>query len=173
VDLAADRLGRLHPGPGGLPPRIPVRESGRSTAGTITFEEPEQSPPLGVSSPATLDEQRPERLVVRDVAKGEWRLEVDPRHGGTRVYPDGLESTEEALETYTIRQDDPHSARARSDWTIRLHRPELAWDVRIETRSEITCDAADFITSNEVVCKDHNEVVFHRTWEKRIPRMAG
>lgn len=27
--------------------------------------------------PITLDEPRPERLVVRDAAKGEWRVEVD------------------------------------------------------------------------------------------------
>lgn len=150
---------------------LPVREGDLDPA--ITFEAPEQSEPLGVVYPATLDEQRPERLVVRDVAKGEWRLEVDPRYGGTRVYPDGLEFTEDALETYTINESDPLSARTRSDWTIRLHRPELGWDVRVETHSEITCDATDFVTSNEVVCKDGDEVVFHRTWERRIPRTAG
>ncbi|QES43244.1 peptidase S15 [Streptomyces venezuelae] len=150
---------------------LPVRDGDLDP--TITFEPAEQSEPLGVVYPATLDEQRPERLVVRDVAKGEWRLEVDPRYGGTRVYPDGLEFTEDALETYTIQENDPLSARARSDWTIRLHRPDLGWDTRVETRSEITCDAADFITSNEVVCKDGDEVVFHRTWEKRIRRTAG
>ncbi|WP_409236945.1 CocE/NonD family hydrolase [Streptomyces sp. PA5.6] len=150
---------------------LPVRDGDLDP--TITFEPAEQSEPLGVVYPATLDEQRPERLVVRDVAKGEWRLEVDPRYGGTRVYPDGLEFTEDALETYTIHEGDPLSARTRSDWTIRLHRPDLGWDTRVETRSEITCDAADFITSNEVVCKDGDEVVFHRTWEKRIRRTAG
>ncbi|WP_406252523.1 CocE/NonD family hydrolase [Streptomyces atratus] len=150
-----------------LPVRRPVEEP------AIRFEEPEQSEPLGVVYPVTLDEQRPERLVVRDVAKGEWRLEVDPRYGGTRVYPDGLEFTEDALETYTVQENDPLSARTRSDWAIRLHRPELAWDVRIETRSEISADDSDFITSNEVVCKEGGEVVFHRTWEKRIPRTAG
>ncbi|WP_405681281.1 CocE/NonD family hydrolase [Streptomyces sp. NBC_01238] len=150
---------------------LPVRRHTEDPA--IRFEEPEQSAPLGVVHPVTLDEQRPERLVVRDVAKGEWRLEVDPRYGGTRVYPDGLEFTEDALETYTIQEDDPLSARTRSDWAIRLHRPEMAWDVRIETRSEISADDTDFITSNEVVCKDGGEVVFHRTWEKRIPRTAG
>lgn len=159
--------------PAGSRLELPVHERGENTADKITFEEPEQSEPLGVSVPVTLDEQRPERLVIRDVAKGEWRLEVDPRHGGTRVHPDGLEFTEDALETYTIQENDPLSAHTRSDWTTRLHRPELAWDVRIETRSEITCDAADFITSNEVVCKDGREIVFHRTWEKRIPRTAG
>lgn len=150
---------------------LPVREGDFDP--TITFAPAEQSEPLGVAYPATLDEQRPERLVVRDVAKGEWRLEVDPRYGGTRVYPDGLEFTEDALETYTIQEGDPLSARTRSDWTIRLHRPELGWDTRVETRSEITCDAADFITSNEVVCRAGDEVVFHRTWEKRIRRTAG
>ncbi|MFB7212851.1 CocE/NonD family hydrolase [Streptomyces sp. NPDC056255] len=150
---------------------LPVRRSVADP--TIRFEEPEQSEPLGVVYPVTLDEQRPERLVVRDVAKGEWRLEVDPRYGGTRVYPDGLEFTEDALETYTIQENDPLSARTRSDWAIRLHRPEMAWDVRIETRSEIGADDTDFITSDEVVCKEGGEVVFHRTWEKRIPRTAG
>ncbi|MET9658985.1 CocE/NonD family hydrolase [Streptomyces sp. NPDC006510] len=150
-----------------LPVRRPVEEP------AIRFEEPEQSEPLGVVHPVTLDEQRPERLVVRDVAEGEWRLEVDPRYGGTRVYPDGLEFTEDALETYTVQENDPLSARTRSDWAIRLHRPEMAWDVRVETRSEISADDTDFITSDEVVCKDGGEVVFHRTWEKRIPRTAG
>ncbi|WP_405685404.1 CocE/NonD family hydrolase [Streptomyces sp. NBC_00057] len=150
---------------------LPVRRHTEDPA--IRFEEPEQSEPLGVVHPVTLDEQRPERLVVRDVAKGEWRLEVDPRYGGTRVYPDGLEFTEDAVETYTIQENDPLSARARSDWSIRLHRPEMAWDVRIETRSEISADDTHFITSDEVVCKSGGEVVFHRTWEKRIPRTAG
>ncbi|TRV77717.1 CocE/NonD family hydrolase [Streptomyces sp. 130] len=150
---------------------LPVR---RHTEGpAIRFEEPEQSEPLGVVHPETLDAPRPERLVVRDVAKGEWRLEVDPRYGGTRVYPDGLEFTEDAVETYTVQEGDPLSARTRSDWTIRLHRPEMAWDVQIDTRSEITADADAFHTVNEVVCTEGGEVVFHRTWEKSIPRTSG
>ncbi|MGW7203868.1 CocE/NonD family hydrolase [Streptomyces sp. NPDC054837] len=151
---------------------LPVRS--RESVGGITFDEPEQAEPLGVNFPATLDEPRPERLVVRDVAKGEWRLEVDPRYGGTRVYPDGLEFTEDALETYTIDETDPLSARTRSDWSIRLHRPELAWDTTVRTRSEISCAGAEFfLAANEVVCTEGGEVVFHRTWEKRIPRTAG
>ncbi|MFF1257784.1 CocE/NonD family hydrolase [Streptomyces sp. NPDC058321] len=159
--------------PAGSALELPVRMVDAENGADIGFERPEQSEPMGVVHPATLDEQRPERLCVRDVAKGEWRLEVDPRYGGTRVYPDGLEFTEDALETYVIQESDPLSARTRSDWSIRLHRPELAWDVTIETRSEIACDATDFITSNEVVCRDGGEVVFHRTWEQRIPRTAG
>ncbi|WP_405892905.1 CocE/NonD family hydrolase [Streptomyces sp. NBC_01527] len=150
---------------------LPVRH--RAEEPSITFEEPEQAEPLLVVLPVTLDEPRPERLVVRDVAKGEWRLEVDPRYGGTRVHPDGLEFTEDGVDVYTIQENDPLSARTRSDRTIRLHRPETAWDVKIETRSEISGDEHDFLTSDEMVGKDGDEIVFHRTWVKRIPRTAG
>lgn len=141
--------------------------------GRRPWAEPEQAEPLGVVSPLTLDEPRPARLVVRDVARGEWRLEVDPRHGGTQVHPDGLEATEEALESYTIRDGDALSARTRSDRTIRLHRPESAWDTTVRARSEIGCTDTEFLTSNEVICTQGDEVVFHRTWERRIPRTAG
>ncbi|CAL9485443.1 hypothetical protein SUDANB105_03108 [Streptomyces sp. enrichment culture] len=157
--------------PAGSTLELPVRA--REAAGAIGFEEPEQAAPLGVSVPATLDEPRPERLVVRDVAGGEWRLEAGPRYGGTRMYPDGLECTEEARETYTVRDDDPLSPRARADWSIRLHRPDMAWDTTVRTRSEIDCDANTFMSINEVICTEGDEVVFHRTWEKRIPRTAG
>ncbi|GAB2833149.1 CocE/NonD family hydrolase [Streptomyces daliensis] len=152
-----------------LPVRDPLGDAARAP---IVFEEPEQAEPLGVRYPEVAG-QRPERVVVRDVAAGTWKLEVDPRYGGTRIYPDGLEFTEDALETYTIDESDPLSARTRSDWTIRLHRPELGWDARIRTRSEITTDGADFVTTNEVVCADGETEVFRRTWERRVRRTAG
>ncbi|MER5934078.1 CocE/NonD family hydrolase [Streptomyces sp. NPDC002054] len=151
---------------------LPVR-SPSPADGSVAFEAPEQSEPLGVSFPVTLDEPRPERLVVRDVARGMWRLEVDPRYGGTRVYPDGLEFGEDTAEVYEIQEADPLSARARSEWRIRLHRPELGWDARVETRSETSCDEGGFLTLNEVVCREGEEVVFHHTWERRLPRAAG
>jgi hypothetical protein len=157
--------------PAGTSLELPVRRLTQDSG--IAFEPPEQSEPLIVVQPVTLDAERPERLVTRDVAQGTWRLDVDPRYGGTRVYPDGLEFTEEAQETYTIQESDPLSARARSEWTVRLHRPDLGWDAQVETRSETSCDAEDFITSNEVICRDGDEIVFHRTWEKRITRTAG
>ncbi|MFD3435891.1 CocE/NonD family hydrolase [Streptomyces sp. NPDC058685] len=152
---------------------LPVREVLPTTDDPVVFGEPDPYEPLGVSSPATLDEERPERLVVRDVARGEWRVETDPRPGGRRIHPDGLELTEEARETCTILEHDPHSARVRAEWTARLHRPDRAWDVTVESRCGISCDAAGFLVEDEVVCRDGEEIVFHRTWEKRLPREAG
>lgn len=176
--------------PAGSALELPVRV--READPGIAFEEPEQAPPLGVSLPATLDEPRPERLLVRDEGgdesgarsgAGNWararargggggggRLEVVPPDAGTRVYPDGLEYTEDALTTYTVTGRDPLSARVRCDRTVRLHRPERGWDAGVRTRSEVSCDATDFIATDEVVCTEGGEVVFHRTWRKHIPR---
>ncbi|MFG2139280.1 CocE/NonD family hydrolase [Streptomyces sp. NPDC048650] len=150
---------------------LPVRAEG-SDGPPISFEPPEQAEPLGVDFPQATD-PRPERRVVRDVAAATWTLEVDPRYGGTRVYPDGLEFTEDALETYRIRSTDPTSAHTRSAWSVRLHRPAIGWDVRIDTTSEITADEGDFRTLNEVVCHDGDQEVFRRTWHRRLPRTAG
>ncbi|MFI1889955.1 CocE/NonD family hydrolase [Streptomyces jumonjinensis] len=152
---------------------LPVREARVRTAERIIFPEPEQSEPLGVSSPATLDGRRPERLLIRDVTAGEWRLETLPRPAGGLIHPDGLERTEEALETYTVQERDPHTARAAARWTVRLHRPDRGWDVTVETSSEISCDTADFLLRDEAVCRHGEEVVFHRTWERRLPRLTG
>jgi hypothetical protein len=152
---------------------LPVRTGSATDDAPVAFEPPEQSQPLEVVYPATLDAPRPERLVTRDVAEGVWRVEVDPRYGGTRVYPDGLEFAEDAMERYTVQESDPLSPTAASRWTIRLHRPDLGWDTRVETRSETSCDPENFLTRNEVICRDGDEIVFHRTWEKTIPRTAG
>ncbi|MEV0260980.1 CocE/NonD family hydrolase [Streptomyces sp. NPDC050617] len=152
---------------------LPVRDaSGDAARPSIAFEEPEQSEPLAVDYPDA-ESPRPERRVIRDVATADWTLEVDPRYGGTRVYPDGLQFTEDALETYRIRTYDPLSARTRSDWHIRLHRPDIGWDVKVDTESEITADETDFLTYNKVTCREGENIVFEREWRNRLPRTAG
>nr|WP_238937313.1 CocE/NonD family hydrolase C-terminal non-catalytic domain-containing protein [Streptomyces clavuligerus] len=155
---------------------LPVRErrNGPSTAREPAPErEPEQAEPPLVGAAGTLEGERPARLLIREPGTGVHRSETVPVPGGTRVHPDGLEVTEEALQTWTIRAHDPLSAHALTVWRTRLHRPALPWDTTVETRSEIRCDADDFVLRDEVVCRDGREIVFHRTWEKRIPRLAG
>ena len=79
----------------------------------------------------------------------------------------GRTSTRTAACRPDRREEDARSA------CFEFEVPEETWDARVETVSAITCDGQDFITSDEVVRKDGDEVVFHRTWEKRIPRTAG
>ncbi|GGT34698.1 hypothetical protein [Streptomyces chromofuscus] len=91
-----------------------TEERARASVPTVRFDEPEQSEPPGVAHPAALDE---------------------PRHGGTRMAPDGPEGSEDAVDTYTVREDDPPCARTRSDRSIRPYRLESGWDPPVRTRS--------------------------------------
>ncbi|MFF3816893.1 CocE/NonD family hydrolase [Streptomyces bluensis] len=156
---------------------LPVRESVDEQP--LHFEEPEQAAPLPVTYDRPAD-PRPERLVTHDVAKGEWRLEVDPHYGGSRTYPDGLRYEESALETYTIRSDDPLSASAVSTWTIRLRRENEgageggdAWDAEIVTRTELRATRTDFIMDSRIEARSNGETVVKRQWHRTTPRTSG
>ncbi|MEV7086027.1 CocE/NonD family hydrolase [Streptomyces sp. NPDC093085] len=154
-----------------LPVRDPADDTGRPP---IRFEEPEQAPPLPVTTatPGPAAPPRPERLVRHDVATGEWTLEVDPNYGGSRTYPDGLRYEESARETYRIREDDPLSAVATSHWTIRLSRP-TGWDTRITTSTELRATPTEFIMKSTLLAEADGETVAERSWHHTTPRTSG
>uniref|UniRef100_A0AAU1ZSS7 CocE/NonD family hydrolase n=1 Tax=Streptomyces sp. NBC_00093 TaxID=2975649 RepID=A0AAU1ZSS7_9ACTN len=152
---------------------LPMRQT-PDEAQAIVFEEPEQAPPLPVTYDRPAD-PAPERLVTHDVAKGEWTLEVDPNYGGSRTYPDGLRYEESARETYRIRSDDPLSARAVSEWRIRLRRgaDRDEWDAEIMARTELRATAAEFVMDSRVEARANGETVVKRAWHRTTPRTSG
>ncbi|MFC9326010.1 CocE/NonD family hydrolase [Kitasatospora sp. NPDC057015] len=159
--------------PSGSALSLPVRHLAADAGATpIGFDAPEQAAPLDVRHTEPLT-GRPGRLVIRDVAAGEWRVELDPGLGGARIHPDGLVHDERAVEAYRIVSGDPLSATTRSDRTVRLERPEIGWDVTVRTRSEISCDATHFTARSHVTALEAGSVVFSRDWEERIPRGAS
>jgi hypothetical protein len=110
-------------------------------------------------------------MAATDVAAGLWALDIDPGYGASsRRYPDGLEFSEAARDRYWIQERDPLSARARSDWTIRLSREELGWEARVVTASETRCTAAAYVLENSAACYDGEELIFEKTWHQEIPR---
>ena len=150
-----------------LPVRDPLPDADKPR---IAFFESEQAEPLGVRI-VEAGSGRPLRAVARDVATGLWALDIDPGHGAqTRVYPDGLEYSESARDRYWIQERDPLSARARSDWSVRLRREDLDWEARVVAYSETRCTATAYVVENSVSCYDGEESVFERTWRKEIPR---
>ncbi|WP_371496152.1 CocE/NonD family hydrolase [Kitasatospora sp. NBC_00374] len=152
---------------------LPVRHLAADVGGPpITFEAPEQAAPLDVATAEPLT-ARPDRLAVHDIAAGEWRLEVSPGAGASHIHPDGLVHQEHAVEAYRIHSDDPLGAQTRSDWTIRLERPDIGWDATVQSRSEISCDATHFITRDHLRALEGGGVLFDRHWERRIPRTAS
>ncbi|CAM5575396.1 CocE/NonD family hydrolase [Streptomyces purpurascens] len=161
--------GALHVVPADSALLLPVREAADEVS--VRFEEPEQAVPMPVTYDTPPD-PRPERLVTHDVAKGEWTLEVDPGYGGSRTYPDGLRYEESARETYTIRTDDPLSARAVSEWRIRLRRGD-DWDAEIMARTELRATAAEFIMDSRIEARGNGETVAERAWHRTTPRTSG
>ena len=174
VDLAAARIAAgFTLEPGGQPPRTAGTRADEASS-DITFEEPEQSEPLGVSHPATFDEPRPERLV--DPGRGQGRVapggrpavrrhaRVPGRAGVHRGRPGDVHDRRErpAVRPHPLGLDDPAAPPG-----ARLGRDRIRDPLGDHLRRGRTS-----ITSNEVVCTDGGEVVFHRTWEKRIPRTA-
>ncbi|MFC9130748.1 CocE/NonD family hydrolase [Streptomyces sp. NPDC057099] len=161
--------GALHVVPADSAVLLPVREAADEV--TVRFEEPEQAVPMAVTYDSPPD-PRPERLVTHDIAKGEWTLDVDPGYGGSRTYPDGLRYEESARETYTIRTDDSLSARAVSEWRIRLRRGD-DWDAEIMARTELRATAAEFIMDSRIEARGNGETVAERAWHRTTPRTSG
>jgi hypothetical protein len=155
---------------------LPLRAAGTPSE-HVVFGPPEQAPALPVryeppdsafpgDAPRTTG--HPEREVRYFPQTDEWRLIVDPNYGGTRVYPDGLLRSEQALETYSIRSGDPLSATAASDWRIRLARS--GWAVEVTVHARMTADDTTFHTEHELRATLDGAPVFERSWQKDIPR---
>ncbi|MDY5128890.1 CocE/NonD family hydrolase [Actinotignum urinale] len=117
--------------------------------------------------------RRPERLISTDVAKRETFIQVDPMYGGTRIYPDGLHYNEDSVERYWISWDDPTSARTEAEWKISLSRPDMDWEASLTSTSRIACDEKNFFTVSHVRCFDGEELIFERSWNNVIPRIAS
>jgi uncharacterized protein len=149
---------------------LPVRDpSDDAERAPVVFYEAEQAPPLEVHSDAV--EQRPERVVRRDVAVGEWILEVDPHYGGSRRFPDGLTYAEETTETYRIREHDPLSAKATSHWRISLSRE--GWHAEIRATTDMTATDEEFLVDSQLATFSGGEEVVSRRWHERIPRTSA
>ncbi|MFI9272317.1 CocE/NonD family hydrolase [Kitasatospora sp. NPDC052896] len=152
-----------------LPVRHLAADIGRAP---ITFGPPEQAAPLEVLVAHRTD-ARPERLATHEFATGEWRLAADPDLGGAHSHPDGVIRTDEVRESYRIRQDDPLSATARAERTVRFQRPDQGWDVTLRSSAELSCDATSFTAVHRLTGWEAGAVVFERDWERRFPRSAG
>jgi putative CocE/NonD family hydrolase len=147
---------------------LPVRTADAPSE-PVRFEPAQQSPALPVvfhDAPSG-----PERQVSYNPETAEWTLIVDPHYGGSRSYPDGLEFDEQVTESYSIRSDDPTSARCASSWRVRLQRP--GWDVAIAVDASMHIDGEDFVTNHELSASLDGVQAHHAVWQRRIPRATA
>ncbi|MGW1177110.1 CocE/NonD family hydrolase [Kitasatospora sp. NPDC002543] len=149
---------------------LPVRHLAADVgAPTVTFEDPDLPEPLDIhlTEPLTA---RPEHLTVHDIGRHEWRTELSPADDGTRTHPDGLVRDEHTVTAYRVLTGAPLSAQARTDRTVRLERPDIGWDVTVQTRTQLRCDAGHFLSVVQLRALEAGSVVFTREWQHRVPR---
>ena len=147
---------------------LPVRPPDPADARLAPFEEPVEPAVTGVETlePAGTGGRRMTWDVDTNTVDYEFRW-VD----GGRYLLKAWDIVTEDHVTYFYRmtEGDPLSARSRLTARSDLVRgAEL--DAHVETDCELRADGASFIITNRQRVLDHGEVVFDKTWERRIPR---
>ncbi len=143
-------------------------------AAPVSFPEPAKVDPIVIAEPEGAAEPRPERVVTHDVAAQETIIDVDPRYGGTRLYPDGLTFLEDARETYRIVQGEGTSPRATTAWDITLRNSD--WSAHVETSTTLTCEEDAFVYEASVRARAEvagaEKMVFEQTYRDVVPRTS-
>ncbi len=123
---------------------LPIRTPQPSDATAGQFAPPAMTPEVGVMQLRVDQRQRYERF---DQMKQTWALHDENDHGAFQL-ADGLIYDHQSADRYFIDVTDPLSARTVSEHTICVGRG--AWQTRVETWSEVRCDATHFIVTNQI-----------------------
>ena len=144
---------------------LPVRPPDPADAGLPALPPVETAPPLRTTAfePARL-ERTIHHDAGRDVVTAEWLQDS----GRYRFDDIDLTVRTVTTERYTIRPDDPLSARAEVAWTVRLERGD--WQVETRTRTVLTATREDFRLAATLDAFEGDAPVFSRTWDRTIPR---
>jgi predicted acyl esterase len=145
--------------------RLPVRPP-RTTDGELrSFEPPVSPPPLPL---VRLRDRAPQQLVIHDEIARTAQLEMRRNFAGAYRLPSGLEYDDDDPVVFTIREDDPLSARVECERRIELRRGD--WRTRIEVYAQMSADATDYLVSSTVHAYEGNQRVHSRTSTRTIPR---
>ncbi|MER9606636.1 CocE/NonD family hydrolase [Mesorhizobium sp. M0243] len=145
--------------PAGSEVVLPVRGADAPSE-PVRFEPPVQADPYPARSGERQVHFNPETM--------EWRLTLDPNERCSLTFPDGLQYEHRELMSYSIRSDDPASARCDSEWYVRLQRP--GWDVEISVTGTMQLEDDNFVTEYELAATLDGEQVHQRRWHDRTPR---
>ncbi|MBV7671781.1 CocE/NonD family hydrolase [Streptomyces halstedii] len=145
---------------------LPVRPAdGPGDTALPAFGEPEGCEPPEVTR---LGEPEQRWTVSRDLVDYRSVLDIVKDRGLQRYEDNGIETGLRAREQYSWVGEDFGSVRGESAWEMRFRRP--GWDIRVETRTVLTCDTDTFRVDATLDGYEDGRRVFSRTWNERIPR---
>ena len=158
-------LVRLMVVPGACRMSLPVRPARDEDADLLPFGAPEAAPPLAVSRLAPGEHNW---RLIRDLALNRSTLEVINDQGRFHITDIDTTVQRATREWYTLTHGDVLSARGET-WTERaFSRP--GWNIRVTTRTRLSCTATEFIIHAELDAFEEDRRVYSRNWDCRIPR---
>lgn len=144
---------------------LPVRTAGQEDARLPEFDEPQEAPPLEVT---TFEASEHNWLLYRNLATKESTLEVINDQGHFRIEDIGTEVRRSTREWYSTANDDFSSARGETYTERSFKRDD--WNVEIYTRTVLSCTETDFHIHAQLDAYEDDYRVFSKNWEKVIPR---
>ncbi len=144
---------------------LPVRPPQPADAALPAFGPPEHAAALPAEASRTGARTR---TFYRDFATGQLVSVSVTDDGGLRFLDSGHELDTRLVDTYTVYENQPLSARVQSDWELRVGRGD--WQVRVVTNSVMTADAENFLVTNTLDAYEGEVRIYARAWNKTIPR---
>ncbi len=108
------------------------------------------------------------RQVIRDIGRQESIVAIDDDQGTRRFDDIDLTTSARTSARYTIKPDDPVSARAEVGWSVGMSRGD--WAIETRTRTVMTSTRTSFRLHAELDASEDGKRVFSRNWESEIPR---
>jgi hypothetical protein len=144
---------------------LPVRPPDPADAALPPLPPVETAPPLSVTA---FEAARTERDVRHDVVTGDVTLDWIQDSGRHRYDDVDLTMHTVAADRFTIRPEDPLSARAEVAWTVRLARGD--WQVETRTRTVLTATRHTFELVATLEALEGDRPVHVEHWTRSIPR---
>jgi mRNA degradation ribonuclease J1/J2 len=108
------------------------------------------------------------RKITYDVTTGRLQMIDRVDDGRKRLSYNGIVYDSILVNTYSIIEGEPLSARAQCDREIEISRE--SWQTRVETHSVMTSDAGHFYLTNVLDAYEGQVQVFTKSWTRVIPR---
>ncbi|UOQ92900.1 CocE/NonD family hydrolase [Halobacillus shinanisalinarum] len=108
------------------------------------------------------------RHLAHDMINGVWKLEDFSDEGERKLPSNGLQYGSININTYSIKENDPLSARASCEWELTVGRDD--WRTKLKCLSEMSSDENHFYLTNTMTAFENDKEIFKKTWKTDIPR---
>ena len=144
---------------------LPARTASPLDAALPDFAEPQSTAPLAQTEHEAGGNSWTTRF---DAMTGETMLTRTNSDGWRRIDGIDLELGLRSEHRYTIKADEPLSARLDTHYVRRYRRD--AWAVTVDTKIAVTSTLSDFVVEAALEAREGEDVVKTQEWSLRIPR---